>query len=482
MAIQKIIFACISALLFSFSVVAGIGSKPVEIKGTLLNCKDEKLFIETQNFKDSVTIDSKGKFAFKTIKIPGPIQAYVNIGNRISLTTYLAPGYNIIINANAENTGSFYNSLLITGVGSKTNQYWKAYHFLYKNQLNPGSDMWYDIKSEYFIKERLCKPNLDSFRLAIHKTIFNDRNQEPYKDFFEEAADINIRFRKLFWLFQYFAWNDFTIGKRDSLINESIDQELFANLSLDNYLFIDVYRQTIGFLYLEYLFEKELAANKEMLVSKLKRKLELSDSLYHGKTRDHVFNTLITSGIGETFSSQEMAMMRSYIGKIKDKTLRSELFKKWHNRKSIVDKLTLGKEAPVFNLPDSDGRRHSLNDFKGKVVFIDLWASWCGPCKVAMPALKEIYEEYKPSGKLIIISIAVHDEDGKEKRNAFINKLQLNWLHLEDQDNFVWTKYKITSIPRFILIDKEGKIISFDAPEPAAKETLKKLLDEALSN
>ena len=64
----------------------------------------------------------------------------------------------------------------------------------------------------------------------------------------------------------------------------------------------------------------------------------------------------------------------------------------------------------------------------------------------------------------------------------FIHQHQLNWLQLEDQEDFVWNKYKITSIPGFILIDKEGKILSFDAPRPGEKDKLKKALDEAIKN
>lgn len=111
--------------------------------------------------------------------------------------------------------------------------------------------------------------------------------------------------------------------------------------------------------------------------------------------------------------------------------------------------------APAFSLNDLMGKQHSLEDYKGKVVSIDLWAIWCGPCKLEMPFLKEIYTEYRDKN-IEFISIAINDVAGRKYRMDFIEELQLTWLQLEDENISVKKNYQVSSVPRFILIDKEG--------------------------
>jgi thiol-disulfide isomerase/thioredoxin len=144
---------------------------------------------------------------------------------------------------------------------------------------------------------------------------------------------------------------------------------------------------------------------------------------------------------------------------------------------------TFQKGSPSYNFAyeDISGKKVSMNDLKGKVVLIDVWATWCGPCKVELPHLKKLEEEYKDKD-VTFVSVSVDVEKDKEKWKKMVAKDQLGGIQLFASG---WSEiakyYDITGIPRFMVFDKEGKIVSSDSPRPSQPE-LKTMLDETLGN
>ncbi len=142
--------------------------------------------------------------------------------------------------------------------------------------------------------------------------------------------------------------------------------------------------------------------------------------------------------------------------------------------------LNKGDPSPKFNYPDQNGQNVSLDDLKGKYVYVDVWATWCGPCKKEIPFLKEMDEEYK--GKNIaFVSLSIDKMEHKDKWLKMIEDEDLKGIQiLADNDwnsEFV-TAYNIKGIPRFILIDTEGNIVNSNAPrpsDPSLKEVLSTL-------
>ncbi len=135
------------------------------------------------------------------------------------------------------------------------------------------------------------------------------------------------------------------------------------------------------------------------------------------------------------------------------------------------------KGNPSFNFtyPDVTGKNVSMKDLKGKVVLVDMWATWCGPCKAQIPALKQLETELH--GKDIeFVSISVDEAKDHEKWKAFITKEQLGGTQLFATGWSEMAKYyEVTGIPRFMVFDKEGKIVSTNSPRPTDPE-LKELL------
>jgi thiol-disulfide isomerase/thioredoxin len=146
------------------------------------------------------------------------------------------------------------------------------------------------------------------------------------------------------------------------------------------------------------------------------------------------------------------------------------------------DTAFIGKSSYNFSLPDTSGHIVSMKDFKGKVVLIDVWATWCGPCKAQFPFLKQIEEEYAGNKDLVFVGISVDKADAKEKWLAMIRKEGLGGVQLlDDVGKQFANKYEVSAIPRFLLIDKQGRWIEIRCPRPESKEDLKRYLDKALS-
>ena len=138
-----------------------------------------------------------------------------------------------------------------------------------------------------------------------------------------------------------------------------------------------------------------------------------------------------------------------------------------------------GGIAAGFTYPDVNGKQVSLADFKGKVVLIDVWATWCGPCRSEIPHLKKLEEEMH--GKdIVFIGVSLDEAKDKQKWLDFIEKEGLKGIQLHASG---WSKiaqdYKIKGIPRFIVVDKQGNLVSSDAPRPSNPD-LKRLLEAEL--
>jgi len=146
----------------------------------------------------------------------------------------------------------------------------------------------------------------------------------------------------------------------------------------------------------------------------------------------------------------------------------------------VLKVLDPGQPSPEFvNYENYDGSTTSLNDLKGKYVYIDVWATWCGPCKAEIPFLKKVEEKYH--GKNItFLSISTDKQKDKQKWKDMVKDKELGGVQLITDNDFNTTfikGYKISGIPRFILLDPNGNIISANAPLPS-DEKLIELFDK----
>jgi peroxiredoxin len=116
-----------------------------------------------------------------------------------------------------------------------------------------------------------------------------------------------------------------------------------------------------------------------------------------------------------------------------------------------------GKKAPDFSLDGLSGRRVELKQFKGKVIFLTFWATWCGPCKEELPSIEALHQQFK--GKdLAVLTVSV-DYEGAVPVEKYIAKQGYTFYVLIDPKGSVLDLYGVEQIPTTILIDKKGRII-----------------------
>jgi peroxiredoxin len=147
------------------------------------------------------------------------------------------------------------------------------------------------------------------------------------------------------------------------------------------------------------------------------------------------------------------------------------------------DELTVyakGALAYNFSLKDTKDQTFSLSDFKGKVVVMDVWAMWCAPCLAEKPLFKKVEEAFKDRDDIIFIGVSHDGLAKKEVWKKFVEKK--GWKNIEllaNYDESVGKYYKIEGIPRFMIFDKEGKIVTVDAPRPS-DPGFKSLIEQTL--
>ena len=140
----------------------------------------------------------------------------------------------------------------------------------------------------------------------------------------------------------------------------------------------------------------------------------------------------------------------------------------------IDEKLT----APSFRLKDLNGKEVKLEDYRGKIVFLNFWATWCQPCRTEMPSMEKLYTEFKDRD---FTMLAVDLQEGTKKVRTFKEKFKLNFPILLDSDGRVSLRYGVRSIPTTFLIDRAGHVIggALGARDWASKEAFE-LIDHLL--
>ncbi len=116
-----------------------------------------------------------------------------------------------------------------------------------------------------------------------------------------------------------------------------------------------------------------------------------------------------------------------------------------------------GLEMPNFTFPDINGKEVSLSDHRGKVVLVNVWATWCPPCRQEMPSMQSLYEKFKGENfEILAVSI---DSEGREAVAPFMRKMNLTFPALLDPGETIRSLYGITGVPESFIIDKQGILV-----------------------
>ncbi len=140
--------------------------------------------------------------------------------------------------------------------------------------------------------------------------------------------------------------------------------------------------------------------------------------------------------------------------------------------------LKVGQPAPDFTVPDLSGQPVTLQSYKGKkVVMMDFWATWCGPCRMSMPGLQELADKFKGQDLEIL---SVNQGETADQVSQFINRQKYTFHVVLDQDQAIANKYSVQAIPTLVIIDKNGVVqwlsVGYSKNEDDLRELVEKLI------
>lgn len=140
-----------------------------------------------------------------------------------------------------------------------------------------------------------------------------------------------------------------------------------------------------------------------------------------------------------------------------------------------------GRMAADFKLPDLRGASISLSSLRGKVVFLNIWATWCAPCREEMPAIESLYEEFRNEPDFVVLAVS-QDTSSAATVESYVAKNRLKFKVLLDPDNRVGDAYRVTGIPESFVIGRDGRIIAhhvgpYDWSSTEMRDVLRELLN-----
>jgi thiol-disulfide isomerase/thioredoxin len=238
---------------------------------------------------------------------------------------------------------------------------------------------------------------------------------------------------------------------------------------------------------------KSFALNKASMLANQQYQLETDKSAihYYELTIDALCrliniernkSVLISELMPQIIKDAGSADMTAFIATLERCSKDDKLISSVKRYAAQYEHLYKGRIAPDAEFYDASGKTSKLSDYRGKVVFIDTWATWCGPCKREIPYLKTLEEEYHDKN-IHFISVSTDRDEAAWK--AFIAREQMTGLQLHQNEapgKSISELYIVNSIPRFILIDEAGKIVSTDAPRPSSGPEIRNLLNSVLND
>ena len=339
------------------------------------------------------------------------------------------------------------SSYLRFGQGSETT-------FMY---LSPGDNVSLKIDTKEFDETIEYKNSAESSFLAF-KFLLNEK-----KDLYGEAL----------YLKDMEEYKEYIKNYADELL-EKLDQINNSNFTLAEKRSLDHNTE-------RYIQQKEKLSSlskEESVYTWEKRSLSREYNFYQllGSSTTEEFSDVLSNYENGLLSKLVSITNTDFVDKEKKKLEKDVL--KWKERRTSFDNMPEEGEAAIdFSYPDKEGNVFQLTSFQGSMVYVDVWATWCGPCIAQIPALEQLQKDYKEEN-IVFMSVSV-DTD-KDAWLKMLHEDQLQGVQLwADGWSEITRSYAIFGIPRFLLFDPDGKVISVDAPRPTSGE-IRELFDTNL--
>ena len=421
------------------------------VSGKITNTENRTIRIKGELLDKEIKLKPDGSFSENLVLECDCIYRIETSKNSIPL--YLSKDSKVVLYADDTNLTS---TLKFTGKGSTENQY------LAKKQLITSAitneDLYKLNENEFLKKLQEMKSSVNTLYL---KTKFTDTNFKV-----NEARSIHylehkhLLFYKKYHYF-YARLSDFKVSETYPQVDETID--------LDNnsdFLFSNDYQEIV----LSKFYENIEGDGNTMFISaknaipkiKALKSQSIKNRLIENSTNDINIENL---SYDKTY--------QEFLSITNNPVIKQTLTINYN----ATNALQPGNPSPKFDYENQKGGKTTLENLKGKYIYIDLWATWCGPCRQEIPFLQKVEEQYK--GKNIeFVSISIDATKDQAKWNKFVLEKQLGGIQLladnEWESKFV-KDYGVQGVPTFILIDPNGKIINARAPKPSDSKLIELL-------
>ncbi len=444
---KKLILGILATTIISCS-----NSKPVDytlFTGTINNPNSEKLTITDSSNKAvrKIKVSDTGIFSDTIFNANG----YYSFGDgKESSAMYLKDGYNIQLNMDAK---EFDETIVYTGNGSDVNNF-LAQKYLIKEKSGTNQEIYSLDETAYLAKMNQQKETLE-------KSLANlDAD-------FVKQEKVNVNYDNIAHALNYQGAHRYFAKKKGFKVSESFP-DVLKGLDFNNEAH---YKSSAAY---KGIVSRNFQTTAREKSEKEKISFQAAAIILIKESKSKTINNGLLAGLSRQVSASNVNAEELYNGIMElstDDVLKGRLTKQFND----IQKLAKGKVSPVFvNYENNAGGATSLSDLKGKYVYIDVWATWCGPCKAQIPSLKKVEKEYHNKNiEFVSLSIDVKKDHGTWKQ-MIIDK-ELGGIQLmADNDwksKFV-TDYGVQGIPRFILIDPSGNIVNSNAPRPSDKKLI----------
>lgn len=456
---QIIILGLASILVFSSFKKKNEVTLIVEIK----NFDPELLIIwdafGTTNWREN-SKEKDGKFLI-TLPIDKPSMRTFAYGSNFK-RIFLYPGQSLEISFDAKNFSGTFNyggSLVMENI-------------LFDSVLSRigNVDMKYLNAQRSDIALRYIDSALNADNQYFEKLVSGKQTTPVFIEFTKTSLLYNSAYRKI------------NILERQEGVKDSKLYDFLKKLTIENENYLDIsYYQWFLNSYISMETSKSYAKLDSIKKQSPDANFDERLNVISGLKNKYVREFLLVSEIGsrlQEFGFKNFDKYHDYFKKNNSNTGYSELIRKDYEEKQL---LAPGKPAPKFTLFDVDGKKVSLNDFKGKYVFIDFWQTLCPRSARELPHYLKLYADYKAEN-IAFVSISVNEDEDVWRTYVKENKKAGTSLRAEKSfASEVYKDYQVPGLPFFVIIDKEGKIIDAASAKPSSKE-IRETFDQLLKS
>lgn len=437
-----------------------INTGPTVLSGTIKNARATFVQLRTIGQSFGGRLDENGHFEIPFR--PQEASFYDLMIDRKLIKLFLKPGDNAVINFDGINPQPL---VTFDGDGKLENQYLQAKQQQIPNLLQ-ANQRNYSLPEAEFMK--ITDENLQ--KTTAHLEQYAKSNPGMDAEFLAvEKAEATYLWADQFFSYPkyhpHYAQNpSYQPSAAFNAYKEKVDLNnnmAIASPNYQKYLVHNLYEEASALLKADPSLESQENA---MTLTNLK---VVKEKFTGQRVKNFLTFTVFQDHLKYQSVNNLKALMEEF-NKSNTNAMYKQIVNAEYNKWVHLDK---GMPAPNFVYNDINGKEVALSDLKGKYVYVDIWATWCGPCKKEIPHLEALQEEYKNNSKIAFVSVSIDKNvDAWEKMVKNKNMQGIQLIADKAGNSQISKDYQVSGIPRFILVDDEGKILDVKAPRPSSPQ------------